>query len=70
MNLQIIQQYANFATYARKYKKLDMHCLKIIYTYLKSCKRSFALYIVIRDVVAAGMIMIGVLDTIKIYTYK
>jgi len=28
--------------------------------YLRSCRTSFALYIVMRDVVAAGMIIIGV----------
>ena len=33
---------------------------RVLKPYLRSCRTSFALYIVIRDVVAAGMIIIGV----------
>ncbi len=34
----------------------------LIITYLRSCKRSLALSIVIKDVVAAGMMIMGVLE--------
>ena len=36
--------------------------MKLRIIYLKSCRISFALYIVIRDVVAAGIIIIGVFE--------
>lgn len=34
-----------------------------LHEYLRSCKISFALYMVINEVLAPGMMMIGVLET-------
>lgn len=35
-------------------------------THFKSCRRSFALSMVIKEVVAAGIMIIGVRDPVKI----
>lgn len=42
----------------------------MICTYFRSCRRSLALSIVMREVVAAGMMMIGVRDPVEKATLK
>jgi len=41
-------------------KERERECVFVLKPYLRSCRTSFALYIVMRDVVAAGMMIIGV----------
>lgn len=45
--------------------KTPEHCVIVTDTYFRSCKRSLALSIVMSEVVAAGMMMMGVRDPFK-----
>lgn len=49
--------------------KRDFYPVYLLVTYLRSCKRSFALSIVINEVVAAGIMIIGVRDPIERYIF-